>query len=244
MCTVSFVPHSSGYQLGMNRDEQRTRVRGIFPPAQRMGAVEIVGPTEPTGGRWVVCNSHGVTLALLNWYSRTVPSILNPYSRGDLTRSLAFASDPGEVIRGLEKQPLDRVRPFRLVMVVNRSQSLFEWRWAGEHLEERRYPWADRIWASSGYDETAANVAREQVFKSYLKRSPRSAANELFPFHQSHEPERGAFSVCMHREEAATVSYTEVSVSDRSGCVRYIDGAPCQSTLQSALELRFEVKCD
>ena len=120
----------------MNRDEQRTRVKGVFPPVQTRGKTKVVGPTEPSGGRWVVCNSSGVTFALLNWYSIAESDVSNPYSRGHLVDTLAVYSDPSEVARRSKEQPLERVRPFRLVMVANRSQTLFEWRWAGEALEE------------------------------------------------------------------------------------------------------------
>ena len=40
----------------------------------------------------------------------------------------------------------------------------------------------------------------------------------------------GAYSTCMHREEAATVSYTEVRVSLHKATMRYTPTAPCCAT--------------
>jgi len=36
------------------------------------------------------------------------------------------------------------------------------------------------------------------------------------------------FSTCMHRADASTVSYTEISFSPREAVMRYHAGAPCQ----------------
>lgn len=42
--------------------------------------------------------------------------------------------------------------------------------------------------------------------------------------HHSHRPERGPYSTCMHRENASTVSYTEVTVSWQAASMRYVPG--------------------
>ena len=45
--------------------------------------------------------------------------------------------------------------------------------------------------------------------------------------HQSHDPVPGPFSVCVHRKDAATVSYTEVRCHGRSISMSYRNGSPC-----------------
>ena len=47
--------------------------------------------------------------------------------------------------------------------------------------------------------------------------------------HRSHSPQRGPFSICMHRRDAATVSYTEVAVSKRRATMRYKSGPCCSN---------------
>jgi hypothetical protein len=42
----------------------------------------------------------------------------------------------------------------------------------------------------------------------------------------------------MHREDAATVSYTEVIVSRRKAIMRYIPGAPCCTPPAPAIGLQ------
>ena len=49
--------------------------------------------------------------------------------------------------------------------------------------------------------------------------------------HQSHDPVPGPFSICVHREEAATVSYTEVRCSGQRISMSYRGGSPCLTDL-------------
>ncbi len=46
---------------------------------------------------------------------------------------------------------------------------------------------------------------------------------------RSHLPERGPFSICMHRSDAATVSYMEVAVSGQRATMRYKPGPCCSN---------------
>ena len=49
--------------------------------------------------------------------------------------------------------------------------------------------------------------------------------------HQSHDPLPGPFSICVHREEAATMSYTEVCCSGEGVSMSYRSGSPCLTDL-------------
>jgi hypothetical protein len=51
--------------------------------------------------------------------------------------------------------------------------------------------------------------------------------NWLRQLHRSHSPKRGPFSICMHRRDASTVSYTEVAVSKKRATMRYKSGPCC-----------------
>ena len=238
MCTVSFIPFNHGYRLGMNRDEQRTRFKGIFPkPLVRRG-VEIVGPCEPSGGRWIVTNSAGVTFALLNWYSRSQPDLIEPYSRGELVDSLACLKSLGEVEDSISNQPLGRIRPFRLLGVSQRTELICEWRWDGVTLEKFEHPWSAGLWASSGYDESGAQENRRMYFDLVSRERFQTSAG-MRAFHGSHDPTKGALSVCMHRREAATVSYTEVTIEPGKGAVFYLDGPLCELSVGRGAETRF-----
>ncbi|MEW6303391.1 MAG: hypothetical protein AB1705_07975, partial [Verrucomicrobiota bacterium] len=59
------------------------------------------------------------------------------------------------------------------------------------------------------------------------RETPSGTLGWLRGLHRSHEPARGPYCFCMHRADAATVSYTEVTVSRTMGTMRYWPGAPC-----------------
>ncbi len=49
----------------------------------------------------------------------------------------------------------------------------------------------------------------------------------LQTLHRAHGLRPGAFSICMHRPDAATVSYTEVQCTGDLTRMRYQQGSPC-----------------
>ena len=228
MCTVSFLPSATGYRLGMNRDEQRSRVKGIFPGVQSLKGVGVLGPCEPNGGRWVVVNSHGVAFALLNCYAKSEKPVVAPVSRGRLVESVATDQTPDEVERRLGLDSLIRYRPFRLIGVFGEIRRVVEWRWDGGERGTVLHRWEANLWASSGFDEPGAQMARRVVFDEFCRSAARGIGN-LESFHRSHEPQKGALSVCMHREEAATVSFSEFEVGNEVAKGTYVEGPPCES---------------
>jgi len=240
MCTVTFIPGVHGYRLAMNRDERRTRVKGRFTGPRLLDGLSVLGPSEPAGGMWACANAATGAFALVNWYSKPAPRIENPISRGTLVKALAGSRQSGEVEARLFKQPLERVRPFRLIVLFGTDQSLREWRWDAAEVTCVDHAWSSRQWASSGYDEPAARQSRQKVFEAALARKGAGELEWLRALHGSHEPEKGAVSICMHREEAATVSYTEIELNAKRIRISYCDGAPCESDRWQEREISLE----
>jgi hypothetical protein len=56
-------------------------------------------------------------------------------------------------------------------------------------------------------------------------------------FHASHLPARGPLSPCMHRAEAATRSFTLVTVDRERAGIAWSSGPPCRSEPVRALSL-------
>lgn len=235
MCTVSVIPSNRGVLVGMNRDEHRTRVTGVFSGVRRTGGTAVVGPMEPSGGTWTVANAFGCVFALLNWYAKVVPVPNDPISRGELVSSVAGLARLESMPDRMHRLPLSRLRPFRLVGLSALAREMTEFRWDGDALEIVPHEWRPQCWASSGFDEPAAQAARIHLFQEQAWQADGDSTDLLREFHRGHEPKRGALSVCMHREEAATVSYTEFKIADGFVCASYIPGAPCrEETIQRA----------
>lgn len=227
MCTVTFIARRYGYALGMNRDEKLSRIAGLQPSLTHLSGRAILAPSEPGGGTWIGVNDTGATLALINWYSITSRVAGQAVSRGDVVK-LALSSDSHALVdAALKGLPLARVNPFRLIGVFPSHKAVVEWRWNLSHLERLHHRWRTSTWISSGFDEPGARQARGKAFAKALRQTTSGSTDWLRRLHRSHGPERGAYSHCMHREDASTVSYTEVRVGRHEATMRYIPGTPC-----------------
>ena len=226
MCTVSFLPQKQGFFLAMNRDEQKARPRALPPARHKTGARASLYPHEKSGGTWIGVNDAGLVLALVNWYAQPQRDRSLCLSRGIVIPELLAAGDLREASAALKKLPLSQLNPFRLIAASARPRGLREWRWDGVRLTSKSFPWKCRHWFSSGYDEALVNRRRGQLVRGVAE-TP-AAIRKL---HRNHEPERGPFSICMHRDVAESVSYTEIAVTKDKTRLRYAAGAPCRTKI-------------
>lgn len=234
MCTVSFIAKQRGYLLGMNRDEKLTRERGVAPKILKSQGRRIICPSERGGGTWIALNESGTTLALINWYSVVERVRANALSRGEIVRAGSHADKPSDVEAALQKLPLRRINPFRLIGVFPLSHTVMEWRWNLRELTRVEHKWETQQWISSGYDEPTAQRIRSRSFRTAQNQKTAGTLAWLRSRHRSHTPSCGPFSTCMHRADAATVSYTEVVVTGRSAVMRYQPAAPCRHVARVA----------
>jgi Transport and Golgi organisation 2 len=230
MCTVTFSPRKQGYALGMNRDEKLTRASGLPPSKKLINGRAVLSPSEPGGGTWIALNNSGVTFALINWYSITAQATADSVSRGEVVRAVSGLDsfDSASVI--LEKLPLKRINPFRLIGIHPAINEIVEWRWDLKKLAIRNHRWKTQQWISSGFDEPTAQYVRGKNFLQARCQHTAGSLDWLRRLHRSHSPESGPFSTCMHRDDAATVSYTEITVSPRRAKMSYQAAAPCRKS--------------
>jgi hypothetical protein len=236
MCTVTFIARKHGYALGMNRDEKLTRAKGRSPKVRWRNGVKVLCPSESNGGTWIAVNEFGATLSLINWYSVANQVEHDSVSRGEIIRTLSACDSPDPVDTGLAKLPLPQINPFRLIGIFPAIGKIVEWRWDLKRLVRKKHRWATQQWVSSGFDEAKAQLIRGRTFRRALRQSTASSIHWLRRLHQSHAPRVGPFSTCMHRCDAATVSYTEVSVSSRLAVMRHCMGSLCQRQRFSRME--------
>lgn len=226
MCTVTLIARRSGYALGMNRDEKLARVPAIPPQMKRLENCDALFPSEPGGGAWIGVNDCGITLALINWYAAPDRVFENVVSRGTVVRSLLSKNSFDAITTSLQRQPMQSVNPFRLIGVFP-GQRVVEWRWDLHHLTAFEHPWVTRVWISSGFDEPGAQNVRGSTFAEALSDPDAETVPWLRRLHASHTPHSGPYSMCMHREDAATVSYTEIEMTKGIATMRYAAGSPC-----------------
>ena len=227
MCSVTFWPRRRGFVLGMNRDEQRSRVAGQPPARFILGERTVVHPREPAGGTWISVNDHGVCFALVNWYAIPARAPLHTVSRGEVVLAVRACGTGAEAEDQVAALPLPRMNPFRLVGFFEAEQRVVEWRWDGRERAAIHHPWSARQWLSSGFDEPTAQRRRSAAYQRALSEPDTGSTEWLRRLHGSHEPDRGPFSTCMHRSDAATVSYTEVEVGEAEVVMRHCNGPLC-----------------
>ncbi len=225
MCSVSFVPRDDGFVLAMNRDELLSRGPALPPEVHARGRLTVLCPREPGGGTWIGINSAGMAFSLLNWHLQPDRTGDGTISRGEVVRALLAARSSKSAALILRKLPVERMNPFRVMTISLREGLLNEWRSGSDALELLSLPWARHHSFSSGFDEAKANQVRRQVCVQISDDSLDVTA--LRRLHRSHLPEAGALSWCMHREDASTVSYTEISVRHQTAAMYYIAGSPC-----------------
>jgi hypothetical protein len=230
MCTLSFVPRRAGYGVGMNRDEMRLRPPALFPRIYERDQMLAAYPSEPEGGTWIAVNGSGVLLALLNWNLHSPGTgVSKQRSRGELIPELIFQDglESAEIV--LEPRRLAGVLPFRLVGVDPQRRSIREWRWDGGTVTTLRFPWMRRHWFSSSLSDSTAERQRGATCRIASATGNPGNFDWLAELHRSHRPTAGAYSLCVHRPDAATVSYTEAIFDTHYISMRYIDGSPCES---------------
>lgn len=227
MCSITFWPRRDSYLLAMNRDEKWTRPAALPPSLRETGSRIAIYPSESNGGTWIGLNDTAVSFALVNWYAVTARPPLQPVSRGEVVKRLLGTSSPAEASDLLQSLPLRNIPPFRVAGIFPAARSVWEWRWNGDSAVTLPGDWSPKQWFSSGLDEPRAQRIRAQTCASRCGCAEAGESGWVRALHSSHEPERGAFSMCVHREDAGTVSYTEIECGDRTGSLSYFDGSPC-----------------
>jgi hypothetical protein len=223
MCTVSFLPTRHGFMLAMNRDEQVSRPHALRPRRYWTGMRASLYPSEAGGGTWIGVSNAGLSLALINWYAKPQRDRSLCVSRGIIIPHLLAAESLRDVAAMFADLPLAKINPFRLIAASTKERQLREWRWDGKTLICKRFGWARRHWFSSGYDEALTNKKRALMVRGIARLTQAS----LRKLHQSHSPAEGPFSICMHRADAKTVSYTEIAATRSGAAMRYASGSPC-----------------
>jgi hypothetical protein len=227
MCTVSWVHSANGYELFCNRDERRTRPPAWTPRLRERHGVRFIAPIDgESGGTWIGVNQYGLTLALLNRYDVPTGPPRDEYlSRGWLLLELLASRALQHAQERLQARRLTAFQPFTLAAVaVAEPARLFQW--DGCQLTVEANAEAHLPLTSSSF-ATARVIAERRAQFAQLSTNADERSIALANYHQSHAPAPGTFSVCMHRDNAQTVSYSHIQVTDAQITFNYFPQASC-----------------
>ena len=225
MCTVSWIHDDGGYQLLCNRDEKLTRKSALEPRLAVRNDTRFLAPADGDfGGTWIATNEFGVSVCLLNGANLTGSEIHGGApgrSRGLLVLDLIPLASVAAMCDRLRETDLSAFAPFTLaVLEPGRPVAILEWDGSKKTL---LFEGAERFMlTSSSFDSEEVRRSRQKEYSHVHD------GEGLFDFHRSHSPARSAYSVCMHRADAETVSFSKIQVSREETDFYYTPGAPCE----------------
>jgi hypothetical protein len=240
MCTLTVITREQGYLLGMNRDERITRGAGLPPQAYERRGMRFVHPGDGTGGTWIGVNELGIAFALLNWNDIAAPPVPQPRSRGQVIPELLVSRSPVEAEQFLRDSDLNRISPFRLTGVFPAERRISEWRWDGARLCSATTAWRLHYGFSSGLGDQRVAVERRQACAEAQKEQDAGSVLWLRRLHAGHRNGPGAFSLCVHRPEVETLSYSEIEHGPGLVRMAYFLGSPCSPVCCHQIQLRKE----
>jgi len=236
MCTATWIRTNEGYELFFNRDELRTRAPGLPPSVRERDGVRFLAPTDgDAGGTWLGVNERGVTIGLANGGSDGRQRSFR--SRGLLVLDLLSSASVDETGARLSSIDGSSYRPFELFAIGAGGEGRL-WTWDGRRIAERGVGGDGTLLISSSRDPQRARAERGALLDRLRREHGGLDGDVLAGFHASHEPERGAWSPCMHREDASTVSESRIRVTRDEAAFTYVAGSPCERAEPVIVKIR------
>jgi hypothetical protein len=225
MCTVSWIHHKDAYELLCNRDEKLTRISAQEPRLAVRNGTRFLAPVDGDfGGTWIATNEFGVSVCLLNGANRAGSDIhagAPRRSRGLLVLDLIPLPSVAAICDRISGIDLSAFASFALAALEpGRPTAVLEWDGSKKTL---LFEAADRFMlTSSSFDPEGVRRNRREEYSRVQDREG------LHAFHRSHSPARSAYSACMHRADAETVSFSWIQVGREETDFFYTPGAPCE----------------
>lgn len=232
MCTLTVLTDFETYRTAMNRDEKITRGAGLPLGIHELDGVQAIYPGDGAGGTWFAINEYGITLALLNWNDVAAPGTAHSKfrSRGQVIAALLGAKSLPNLREQVARSSFEGMLPFRLVGVFPCEQQIWEWRWDTIRLDVQSHGWRSRHWFSSSLSDKAAERMRGDECSKAERESDRGSVPWLRRLHASHGGGPGPFSLCVHRDDVKTLSYSEGTFTPGRIVMAHFRGSPCGMT--------------
>lgn len=223
MCTVTFIPSSSGVFICSNRDEKSAR--GLaYTPQQFTTTIgqQIIRPADAdAGGTWIAVNELGDAAVLLNGaFNNHMPQY--PYRR---SRGLIFLDifESNNSLKAIDTIDLDRIEPFTMVLFVSGNLWLLKWDGDQKYIEQldAQKPY---IWSSVTLYDEATRTKRESWFKQWINLHAAPSLAEILAFHRFTGDGDKANDLLMNRNnQLLTVSITGIEIRKERITMKYQD---------------------
>ena len=228
MCTLTTVTRNNTYLMAMNRDEKIARGAGLDPEIHVLEGAKAIYPSDGDGGSWFATNEYGISFALLN-RNDIAPhcTVAKTRSRGQVIPIVINSRSLSDLQAALDVSNFKGMLPFRLVGVFPSEKEIWEWRWDSKQLEFEIRAWESRHWFSSSLSDDRAESLRGTTCRNAQHESDVGSVPWLRRLHASHRGRPGPFSLCVHREDVKTLSYSEIMVTTGHVQMGHFRGSPC-----------------
>jgi len=213
MCTVTLIPHAGGVRIVSNRDEQRSRADALTPASRQTSRGSAMYPIDPSsGGTWIGVNDSGLAAVLLN---RTLPPAAARHtatlSRGVIVPALLACGSIDAAIEAVRAFDCQQFEPFTVVLS-NRTRGVSFTSGSTRCTRERFDASAPQLFTSSSLGDRIVGPPRRLLFERLIVADADRLAGQ-FRFHRHQWADARHISVCMQRDDAATVSRTTIDLA-------------------------------
>lgn len=185
MCTVTYIPTSTGFYFTSSRDEKASRDT-LIPAIYEREGKELVYPRDLlAGGTWIASSLEGKTACLLNGaFANHIKKDNYAQSRGLILLESFNYKSADEFSESVD---LENVEPFTLLLLdstISELKSFKEFRWDGEkkHLREIELS-APQIWSSATLYNSTVQQKRKDLFNQWLHKHSDFEDAMILDFH-------------------------------------------------------------
>ena len=199
------------------------------------------GPKDPVGrGTWIGVNPQGWTSGCLGIITTRLSKGLEkrPKSRGELVRSLAPLTDNRLVKAALSKLAKKDFAPFHFLRVSPTGEGSL-WTSNGKKLSASVVATESLPLTTSSVDTERVTERRKAIYSS-LNAGGATSADSLKMFHRYFDTSDPAASVSMRREDAETVSLSEIFVKAKLITFDYHERADEGTGFKSPVSLKIQ----
>ena len=185
MCTVTFIPTSTGFYFTSSRDEKASRDT-LRPALYESGELQLVYPKDTlAGGTWIASSLMGRTACLLNGaFVNHVKKESYARSRGLILLESFKYNDANELYNKID---LENVEPFTLLLLDYYSGDLTafdEFRWDGENKHLKKLDTVTpQIWSSATLYNPIVQQKREGLFNQWINKHSDFVDAMILDFH-------------------------------------------------------------
>ena len=221
MCTVTFLPASSGFILTHNRDEAPNRSPHAIA-REKTGTDILLFPRDTRdGGAWIAAGKSGKTACLLNG-AFVKHHHQPPYrrSRGLVLLDFFEWQQPTPFVQAYN---LEGIEPFTFLLFENEAVTELRWDGMQRHLKTLSSQ-EPHFWCSATLYPPEMQTKREKVFRNWLDDTVQPGPSAIHRLHRTGSVGDPENDFVMNRGgRVCTVSITQVVRKKEMVQMRYFD---------------------